>query len=634
MKHRNEEEDYKTAAYIADKIVWDNVEDINLLVFVSTIYEKNKDFKRAREILEKAYKVAPIKNRLYFPLCIICIKNKDLKAARNYYIDFCNSFKEDPRKHLLKYYYLKGKGAEVDQQIRVLEEYTEEEKDEEMLFELAILYDRLGNKEKVIQICDYIVDFFGVKIKGYGRDALLLKKKYEKLSVYETGLLLDNEYSKENLDDEKEAYNYNTGENDRLVAINRAEDKNKEIEDIKEKVEKVETINREENEIKNEERQDFPYKVDIDNYQPTDKELAFLNNEDGEKKKKIKQMIENIKRGNEKEEEKTAFIEFRERSFVRKRRLNTMHIDELKLHMIIEAYSKEEGIDIAKEELDYIHRAKGEKVSMVKVSAYNMNDKGFDYYIQKLGGRDMIIESAGRLKEQLIDDIEEFMLNKRNKNIVVLVDVINNFDRLAQKRPSFLDRFDIYSVVSPKRQEKLEMGESKKEIEPSVNMSESDKKIINREIEEIKENIKKVEKIVDDKEERKKDNIPIERNEHLIQKALEAKRNGSRDDKKENISRKDKEQVEKNTTREMQIDEFVEYCKNYAKSIDCVMPGKTIPALYEAVEEMVEGGMKLTEENAVNLMEEAADRAEKPRLFSKPKYDKEGCLILSEEHFI
>ena len=60
-------------------------------------------------------------------------------------------------------------------------------------------------------------------------------------------------------------------------------------------------------------------------------------------------------------------------------------------------------------------------------------------------------------------------------------------------------------------------------------------------------------------------------------------------------------------------------------------------ALYERIEIMDEEGVPLTKQNAVNLIEEAADRAEKPplmkRMFQK-KYDKDGKLILKEEHFI
>jgi hypothetical protein len=55
---------------------------------------------------------------------------------------------------------------------------------------------------------------------------------------------------------------------------------------------------------------------------------------------------------------------------------------------------------------------------------------------------------------------------------------------------------------------------------------------------------------------------------------------------------------------------------------------------------MEEDGVPLNRANAEGLIEEAADRAEKPTvgrrikgLFST-KYDKDGLLILKEEHFI
>ena len=63
-------------------------------------------------------------------------------------------------------------------------------------------------------------------------------------------------------------------------------------------------------------------------------------------------------------------------------------------------------------------------------------------------------------------------------------------------------------------------------------------------------------------------------------------------------------------------------------------------ALYERIEIMEEDGIPLTRANAEEMIEEAADRAEKPSIgklitgvFS-PKYDKDGMLILKEQHFI
>ena len=91
---------------------------------------------------------------------------------------------------------------------------------------------------------------------------------------------------------------------------------------------------------------------------------------------------------------------------------------------------------------------------------------------------------------------------------------------------------------------------------------------------------------------------------------------------------------------EMDIDEFAQYCCKYASEIDCSITGKSMLALYERIEIMEEDGIPLIRKEAQALIEEAADRAEKPSLgkaikglFSS-KYDKDGMLILKEEHFI
>ena len=91
---------------------------------------------------------------------------------------------------------------------------------------------------------------------------------------------------------------------------------------------------------------------------------------------------------------------------------------------------------------------------------------------------------------------------------------------------------------------------------------------------------------------------------------------------------------------ELEIDAFAHYASDYAKKIDCVITGKSMLALYERIEIMQEDGVRLTRKNAEALIEEAADRAEKPPLLRRigsvfsHKYDKDGMLILKEDDFI
>ena len=91
---------------------------------------------------------------------------------------------------------------------------------------------------------------------------------------------------------------------------------------------------------------------------------------------------------------------------------------------------------------------------------------------------------------------------------------------------------------------------------------------------------------------------------------------------------------------ELGIDAFTDYAVQYASEIDCSITGKSLLALCQHVEAMEENGIPLTRANAEDMIEEAADKAEKPSIgglikgvFSS-KYDKEGLLILKEEHFL
>lgn len=89
----------------------------------------------------------------------------------------------------------------------------------------------------------------------------------------------------------------------------------------------------------------------------------------------------------------------------------------------------------------------------------------------------------------------------------------------------------------------------------------------------------------------------------------------------------------------MDLDEFAQYARQYAADIDCSIEEKSFTALYERAEMMEEDGIPLTRQAAVDLIEAAADKAEKPSFGQKitglftPKYNKDGYLILREPHF-
>lgn len=555
MRKRKAEGDVKTAAKIADKVPWDEVEDVNVLMFAAGIYEEAEHFKDAKAILEYAYDIAPVKERLYFSLSLLNAKLKDIKKAVDYYIDFNNAFPDDNRKMLLKYYILKAKGASYDQQKRVLSEYVKEEKDEKMILELALLSDKLGEREEVLTYCEYIINFFGVKKNGCGKNALLLKKKYAALTSEEERLLVEADIgyvkdSEAEIEYKEPPVIYNEtrmDEDKRNLPIEKVQ----RVESLSEQKKFKEILEGNDDELdesKVNNKLHITYVPDEDSYAKKEKEsMAFMTKQNDADKEKVRDLIDKLKK---------------EESF--KEESKEMKLSDSKLHMIIEAHSKDEGIEIAKKEINYIRDVMNKKVIIAKASAYNMNEKGFLYYKDKIEGKDLIIENAGQLKNEVIDEIEEYIINKEGKSIFALVDVINNFDKLAMDRPTFVGRFDVYSVLSERPQETLEVN---------------------------------------------KDATPF------IKEKLKAPKS-----------------MEMTNNKNMDIEAFVEECKAYAKGIDCVLPGESIPSLYERAEEMQEEKIPFTKENVMALIEEAADRAEKPKLFKKAKYDKDGCLIILPEH--
>ena len=98
------------------------------------------------------------------------------------------------------------------------------------------------------------------------------------------------------------------------------------------------------------------------------------------------------------------------------------------------------------------------------------------------------------------------------------------------------------------------------------------------------------------------------------------------DDEYSNYPEDEPEEKPSKKSGDMDVEEFVQYACKYASEIDCSISGKSMLALYERAEMMEEDGEPLTKTSAEDLIEEAADKAEKKSfsgLFSS-KYDKDG----------
>ncbi|MBS6646759.1 MAG: tetratricopeptide repeat protein [Clostridiaceae bacterium] len=651
--------DYETAMKIADTIDWRRVRNTNLLSLVAQVYEKNEEYQDAKDILLLAFERAPIGKRLLYKLTELALKEKNVSEAEDYYREFCDLAPDDPRQNLLRYMILKEKGAPAEQLIHSLERYTNTELEEKWIYELAELYQEAGKIDECIRTCDKIMLMFGLgkyvdkamdlkmqyaPLNGYQMDLVENRDKYEeKLKAveqqYSAPRLLDDEEDYEedednedeipspmhlhrNVDEELTANLHEAEVEERLAEeMSRisVEDDGETEPDESSSVTKVlkairdiapekgsdlpeqlpETVEFSEEEMPEhiaEPDEDYEEEAYAEPYQEPEEEYAKAVQEDPEEEE---EPLEEIMVDREEEPE---FLPVN--------------------HLMIEARTPEKGLEMAVEALKQIHEENGIKHQVLKISGSKLSKRGIFASEDKISGKDLVIEEAGDLTPEALAELNQFMDRDETGTIVVLIDNPRQMEELHGQNPQLAAKFECIGV---------------KDEDPIEDVSEAVLKqialqedIAREEIqgeagEEVEEEIPVPVKKAAMPEEKRAKKVAQPRPEVRQEKAVQPRR--------EDIKQPDADE-------EMDLDEFAQYACKYAGEIDCSISGKSMLALYERIEIMEEDGIPLTRANAEELIEEAADKAEKPSIgklikgvFS-PKYDKDGMLILKEQHFI
>ena len=351
-------------------------------------------------------------------------------------------------------------------------------------------------------------------------------------------------------------------------------------------------------------------------------------------------------------------------------------------HMIIEAKTRADGLKIAIDEIKYFHDLYGFNFKVAKTDATRLNERGFAAFVPKIAGKDLIVENAGALTYDVVDEISDYIDTLTDSSSVVLVDVMDHFDRMAEDRPLFIKKFDLVSDIEEEEDElvedvdldapvqadaAVENGETAASVtvqQPSsaASFSEDRTPVPLHGTEDRSAEVDAPDKYVDTSA------VPVaaatstvdsayaESQKNQVDSAADAvdypaeTADADGDDEETlteegadaagNAAAQPEEPLPGDYYQEMSVEDFANYAQQYAREIDCVLVGKTVLALYERIEMMQEDGVELTKESAEELIEEAADKAEAPSLGKKltgmfhPKYDKENRLILREDNFI
>ena len=656
--------DYATAMKIADTIDWRRVRNASLLSMIAQIYEKNEEYQDAKDVLLLAFERAPIGKRLLYKLTDLALKEGSVAEAEAYYREFCDLAQDDPRQYLLRYMILKAKKAPIEQLIRSLEMYTSKEVDEKWMYELAELYHDAGLEEKCVSTCDTIMLLFG--LGKYVDKAMDLKLEYAPLNKYQMDLVENRDKYEAKLRAVEEEYSGNTR---RMAAVSVEE----EAEEVDEKVviqlreeEQSEKLAREMAKMADEVHTAVVEEDDMEStrmltdlhsikeIKPTQRvldaaaERAAQEAEETEREierqraairaaKEREEMEEEALRRAEAEREaarreeaerrarRQAEID-RERALQQEPKVIVSEVEDEELeveslddasetnHLMIEAGTAEEGLSMALEALKKIHRELGYKNPVAKISSEKLNAKGISAVADKLAGKDLIVEHAAALSKAVQNELDDLMEKDKSGMIVVLIDTPENMEELHGHNASLASKFQYIGAD--------ENAEAKKEAE--AELEDALKKQT-----EVQEKLAKEVVLAETKEE------PEVPDEEPMEETYEDEE--EYEEEAEEASAEYEEEVD--DEEEMDLDEFAQYACKYASEIDCSITGKSMLALYERIEMMEEDGVRLTKKAAVDLIEEAADKAEKKSFGKKlaslisPIYDKEGYLILREKDF-
>ncbi len=739
MQKQAELGDYATAMKIADKIDWRRVTNVSQLARVSEIYEKNGEYREAKEIMLLAFERAPMGRGLLIKLLELALKDNDIAEAERYYREFLDLAPEDSRQYVLRYQILSAKGAAPGQKIPPLERYVELELDEPLMYELAELYHAAGRHEECVELCDRITLLFGTG--EWVEKAMLLKTEREEqpLTEYQQNLLdhreeyaarlraleerselateplvkleagaqynipeqqegmrelqadtecvadavpetLSAEQSEEaaeraaraqrEIDAEIEAHlsqleaeenavreaeerdqrqtiaalaavnasqrrrEEQQSEEERLAEVERklaaaaeaeaAEQKKAEAEAAEQKQVETEAaaeISSAAEAVEQPAKEEHAATADSEKPGAVDDITRVLpklpKTENAAAEKEAQEALEatrilpDLKQRNtgEAAEEQPVEATEEEKTVAEPTDEAAEPADSLHLHYscLIQGRTEEEGLAAAIQKLKEIHEESGVRNPAAKIRAEKLSLRGVKASAERIAGKDLIIECAGDLSEACVAELLELLMAEDGTRSVLLVDNPLQLTRLVAKYPQLKTVFRVESglchggvTVQPAERKRAETELSGAAAGRSVPEEKSEETVVQSAPEE--QPAKSTEAV-----------RPAE-----IHTAAE---------------RSYEEEA-------LDIDAFAHYASDYAKKIDCVITGKSMLALYERIEIMQEDGIGLTRKNAEALIEEVADRAEKPPLLKRigglfsPKYDKDGMLILKEDDFI
>ena len=122
-----QDKDYKGAMNIVDSIDWSRVKNVRTLCVVGEIYAATGRYEDSKEIFLLAYHKASIGKNILYRLIEISLRMDDINEAEEFFEEYKQVASNDSTQYILQYKIARAKNSSLNEQIRILEEYKEQE---------------------------------------------------------------------------------------------------------------------------------------------------------------------------------------------------------------------------------------------------------------------------------------------------------------------------------------------------------------------------------------------------------------------------------------------------------------------------------------------------------------------------
>lgn len=451
VKKYLEEENYEAAADAADKISENKVKTASEFNVLGRAYKKNEDFLQAKRMFERSYEERSSRVTL-LDLLDCCLMTGDLEDAEKYFDEYHRMSPED-RVTLYAYRYKieKRKGREKRLLLSILEELKAVEYLEEYAYELAKLYHKLGMAKECMNECRDIILWFGAgatverakALLAYYNGELSLEdikaagERYVAKQMEQQGRL---EQTMERLQEDEET---ESADEDDAPEEGITEEEMAGLlggfDEPAEEAEMAETVPEKEIEVfKKNETEEIVHEENI----REDNELFVPFYEAGK--------IENAKLSKLLREKKVSILEemknFERIDSVHKQLIKSLELvltDREKAYFVVTGEKKTGKTTFAFSWIRLLYRLGIVKYDRTAtINAVQLNQISVDDYKEQLKNCNLVIENAGGMTQEAVDDVLRFSKGRKGSICVILEDSTRSMNKFLRGREDLNSLFN------------------------------------------------------------------------------------------------------------------------------------------------------------------------------------------------